>query len=124
GDGNFDGTVSGSDYLRIQIYLFQAASYSNGDYDFSGIVDSGDVAIYVNSIGYAPAPAEEKLSLRVSSPVEATSGLPYVLYASRENSNSSIRPTLTVDQPVDLIATKFAASSSGQLELTYSVLNE
>src|SRR5690606_15314858 len=102
----------------------QSATYFEGDGDFSGTIDSGDLTIWLDNYGIdAPAPAAEEISLRIFAPYQSANSLPYVGYASRNNGNSALRPTLDVEQAARLVVTRFDISETGKLHLTYNVLN-
>ncbi len=88
GDRDFDGDVDDASFLEWQRIFGTSATYFEGDVDFSGIVDGGDLDVWAaNFNATPPAPAEEKISLRLFAPGPQPSALEYVGYGSKENSN-------------------------------------
>ena len=125
GDYDFSGNSAGFSFLQFQQMLNQTASYFEGDVDFSGIIDGGDLDIWVDEFSLTPpAPADEKLSLKLFAPTSNPIDYGSVQYGTRENPNSNSRPDLHVDQEPDLILGKFNASSDANLQVTYNILNE
>jgi hypothetical protein len=122
GDANLDGYVSGSDFLILQQAPL-APSYTQGDFNFSGLFDGGDFAAYAENNGQtAPLPATEEVSLRVYTPDEVSTQFIVNGYGTKENSAGK-SPSLAVAQTRDAVLTKFDTTTSGDLRVTYSVLN-
>jgi hypothetical protein len=61
--------------------------------------------------------------LRVFSPELDSTSTKNVWYATREHGDTTLRPRLDVEQAPDVVATRFGGTSSGQLQVTYNVLN-
>ena len=53
GDADLDGDVDGADFLAIQRGLGTDAGWAGGDFDGSGLVDSGDIAIWQANYGFS-----------------------------------------------------------------------
>jgi len=112
GDLDFDGQVDGTDFLRWQRQFGQPASYSEGDVDFSGSVDGQDLALFASQFGApAPAPVQEKLSIRIFAAATVPDAIAQLGYGSREHPDAALRPALQVE-PAYPVA-RSAAQASG-----------
>ena len=113
GDVNFDGVVDESDLDIASANYSTSADYGHGDVDLSGFVNSSDLALIASNWNATASfiEAVPKLTLRI---YDATGSAASATYASNDDSNASLRPTLTVNQSPDLAIQSFAATTDAQ----------
>jgi Ca2+-binding RTX toxin-like protein len=113
GDVDFDGVVDQGDIDTVSANNLTSGDYGHGDANFDGIINGADIALIASNWNKTATLVEAtpKLTLRIydSSGTSAS-----VTYASNDDSNPALRPTLKIDQSPDLGIQSFTATSDGQ----------